>query len=182
MKCYQKHFQSSCWWIVVVVVILFAGSVIAQEADTTASGTSSVQPVAEDASKNEETTTGAKMDNKDKENTATTSSVIGETTKEDAVVEAMKTAVLRVTVTQIGGDNQPIKDARVIVTYDNAKEFEHKTDEQGVALLTGLPYGKVDVDVTSSGRQSDGGTVMLDGPEKTLTFQLKPRGMDDNQE
>ena len=31
-------------------------------------------------------------------------------------------------------------------------------------------------------RHSDGGTVVLDGPEKTLTFQLKPRGMDDNQE
>ncbi|WP_455222722.1 hypothetical protein [Kaarinaea lacus] len=95
--------------------------------------------------------------------------------EEDKTLQEIKTSVLQVKVFQLGGDNLPIKDARVIVTLDNAKELEYKTDDTGVALLTGLPYGKVDIDVTSSGRQSGGGTVTLDEPEETMTFHLKPR-------
>jgi hypothetical protein len=95
--------------------------------------------------------------------------------KADEIIQKIKTSVLKVTVFQLGDDNLPIKDARVIVTLENAKELEYKTDDSGVALLTGLPYGKVDIDVTSSGRQSGGGTVTLDEPQETLTFHLKPR-------
>jgi len=95
--------------------------------------------------------------------------------KKDKTIQEIKTSVLQVKVYQLGGDNLPIKDARVIVTLDNAREIEYRTDDTGVALLTGLPYGKVDIDVTSSGRQSGGGTVTLDEPQQTLTFRLKPR-------
>ena len=95
--------------------------------------------------------------------------------KADEIIQKIKTSVLKVKVFQLGDDNLPIKDARVIVTLENAKELEYKTDDTGVALLTGLPYGKVDIDVTSSGRQSGGGTVTLDEPQETLTFHLKPR-------
>ena len=182
MKHFRKLFRISCSWIIVVMAALPVGTVMAQPADTATNSTGSDSSVVEDSSQMKETKAATGASSEVTETSVPETSTTDKSTSEDAVVEEMKTAVLRVTVTQIGGDNQPIKDARVIVTYDNAKEFEHKTDEQGVALLTGLPYGKVDVDVTSSGRQSDGGTVVLDGPEKTLIFQLKPRGMDDNQE
>lgn len=182
MKHFWSLFWNSCPWIIVVMIALLVGAVMAQPAITATENTGSDPSVVEGSSQTEETKADATESSEVTETSVTETNTTGESTSEDAVVEEMKTAVLRVTVTQIGGNNQPIKDARVIVTYDNAKEFEHKTDEQGVALLTGLPYGKVDVDVTSSGRQSDGGTVVLDGPEKTLTFQLKPRGIDDNQE
>ena len=182
MKHFRNLVHNSCSWTIVVMTALLVGTVMAQPAVTATNNTGSDSSVVKDSSQTEETKADANASSEVTGTSATETSTTSESTREDTVVEEMKTAALRVTVTQIGGDNQPIKDARVIVTYDNAKEFEHKTDEQGVALLTGLPYGKVDVDVTSSGRQSDGGTVMLDGPEKTLTFQLKPRGMDDNQE
>jgi hypothetical protein len=182
MKHFRSLFRYSCWWIIVVMTTMLVGIVMAQPADTAVDSTGSDSSVVKDSSQTEEAKADATASSEVTETSVTETGTSDESTSKDAVVEEMKTAVLRVTVTQIGGDNQPIKDARVIVTYDNAKEFELKTDEQGVALLTGLPYGKVDVDVTSSGRQSDGGTVVLDGPEKTLTFQLKPRGMDDNQE
>jgi len=182
MKHFRNLFRYSCWWIIVVMTTMLVGTVTAEPADTAVDSTGSDPSVVKDSAQTEETKADATESSEVTGTSVTETSTTGDSTSKDAVVEEMKTVVLRVTVTQIGGDNQPIKDARVIVTYDNAKEFEHKTDEQGVALLTGLPYGKVDVDVTSSGRHSDGGTVVLDGPEKTLTFQLKPRGMDDNQE
>lgn len=182
MKHFGNLFHNSCLWIIVVMTALLVGTVMAQPAVTATNNTGSDSSVVKDSSQPKETQADANASSEITGTSVTETSTTSESTREDTIVEEMKTAVLRVTVTQVGGDNQPIKDARVIVTYDNAKEFEHKTDEQGVALLTGLPYGKVDVDVTSSGRRSDGGTVVLDGPEKTLTFQLKPRGMDDNQE
>jgi len=103
--------------------------------------------------------------------------VVEEAVMDTGSDEVQKTAVLRVIVVQKGENNQPIKDARVIVTYDNTKEFGRKTDSAGVALLTDLPYGKVDVDVTSSGRHSDGRALVLEKPDETLTFILKHRDL-----
>ncbi|NOY62586.1 MAG: carboxypeptidase regulatory-like domain-containing protein [Gammaproteobacteria bacterium] len=88
---------------------------------------------------------------------------------------ADKTAVLQVNVAQKGENGRPIKGATVIVTYKSGAEYERKTDALGSAMLPGLPYGKVDVDVTSSGRKSDGGSLILDESSVTLTFQLVPR-------
>ena len=99
---------------------------------------------------------------------------------DDVVNKVMATNVTEFIVTVIRSeDGQPIKNARVIVTYSNFKEYERRTDGAGSARLTSLPYGKVDVVVTSSGRQSDGSTLVLDEPKEILTFHLKPRAISD---
>lgn len=162
------------WRFCLFLAILFAGHVLAQETETAAGAATSVETVDEGTSKNDSSKPDTVVDSKAEQESGDDATVKSGNEK-DAVIEGLKTAILKVTVMQTDGDNSPIKDARVIVTYDSAKEFEHKTDEAGVALLTGLPYGKVDVDVTASGRQSGGGTLVLDAPEKTLTFHLKPR-------
>ena len=85
------------------------------------------------------------------------------------------TSVLRVEVLQHGEDSRPIKNARVIITHENATEYERKTDSSGLAKLDGLPYGKIDVDVISSGRTSGGTSFVIDEPSETIKFELKPR-------
>lgn len=119
----------------------------------------------------ESSDSGSKADS----GTAKTQNSAEDSDKNLSTDKKKNTTVLKVVVIQIGEGKVPIKDARVIITYGDATEFERKTDASGMAMLTGLPYGKVDVDVTSSGRQSDGGSLLLDAPSKTLTFYLKPR-------
>lgn len=127
--------------------------------------------------KQSDTTAGT--DIKTDSETDTTITTTTATGKPTDINEKLKTAILQVQVVQKGEGDQPIKNARVIITYEDATEYERKTDASGKAMLTGLPYGKVDVDVTSSGRQSDGGTLVLDEPKETLTFHLKPRNHTD---
>jgi hypothetical protein len=165
MKRHWGRFLNGCVLFCALLTGAFAGNAVAEEAVTPATGSASTGPAADDSSKSVETGAATGKDDLGKDKATT----------ESAAVEETKTTLLRVTVLQNGADNIPIKDARVIVTYEDAREFELKTDEAGVALLAGLPYGKVDVDVISSGRQSDGGTLVLDEPEKALTFRLKPR-------
>ena len=179
MKCYLYRFQDSFWLLVIMTIVLFGGPARAQATGAAVSDTPSEQSAHEGSLQSMENILASKEDDEQSGSATTETKLTGDVEEEDAAVNELKTTVLRVTVTQTGGDEQPIKDARVIVTYDNAREFELKTDEQGVALLTGLPYGKVDVDVTSSGWKSGGGKIVLDAPEKTLSFKLKPRAMDE---
>ena len=160
-----------------LLIAASTSSGMAQEAETTSSNAASGEIVVEEAAKNTETKTSVIKEDAGNGDAATAVNVKGDDAKAGTSLEEMRTAVLRVNVMQLGEDNQPIMDARVIVTYDNGKEYEYKTNEAGVALLSGLPYGKVDVDVTSSGRQSDGGTMVLDEPEEALIFHLKPRAL-----
>ena len=90
-------------------------------------------------------------------------------------VKEIKTSVLLINVRQNGMNGLPIKNARVMVTHDGGKEYVNQTDDAGIVMLSDLPYGKIDVDVTSSGRKSDADSLVLDEPQETLTFQLKPR-------
>jgi len=91
--------------------------------------------------------------------------------------DAIKTTSLRVIVLEPGTEKLPIDNARVTVTYENASEVERETDKHGVALLEGLPYGSVDLDVTAPGRHSAGKNVKLGEPERTLMFRLKVRSL-----
>lgn len=84
-------------------------------------------------------------------------------------------AVLTVYVTHDAEQPTPIKQAKVIVTYANGKEFERRTNSEGIAVLSRLPYGKVDIDVIASGMKSDGETRNLNQPETTLKYTLKAR-------
>lgn len=153
------------------IILSTGSSVIAQEAETTTGDSASPETMTEASLKNNEINVDTIEDGE------TEAEVVEEVVMDARSEEVQKTAVLRVIVVQMGEDNQPIKDARVIVTYNNAKEFGRKTDSAGVALLTDLPYGKVDVDVTSSGRHSDGRALVLEKPEETLTFILKHRDL-----
>ena len=152
------------------IILSTGSSVIAQEAETTGDSVST-ETMTEASLKNNETNPDTIKDGEMK------TEVVEEAVMDTGSDEVQKTAVLRVIVVQKGENNQPIKDARVIVTYDNTKEFGRKTDSAGVALLTDLPYGKVDVDVTSSGRHSDGRALVLEKPDETLTFILKHRDL-----
>lgn len=153
------------------IILSTGSSVIAQEAETTTGDSASPETMTEASLKKNEINVDTIEDGE------TEAEVVEEVVMDARSEEVQKTAVLRVIVVQMGEDNQPIKDARVIVTYNNAKEFGRKTDSAGVALLTDLPYGKVDVDVTSSGRHSDGRALVLEKPEETLTFILKHRDL-----
>ncbi len=84
-------------------------------------------------------------------------------------------AELHVTVTQKGDTPTQIKDAKVLITYDDGSERKGKTDKSGVVVLSDLPYGQVGVDVTSAGMQSAATEVLLDKPLVKAAFELKPR-------
>ena len=167
----NHKWHQSLGYCLLCLTLMNGNSVDAQEVETTTIDTAPPKTMTEESSKNNET----KADTVKSDETKAV--VIEEVVKDTKQEEEKKTAILRVNVMQFGGDNLPIKDARVIVTYDNAKDFERKTDEAGVALLNDLPYGRVDVDVTSSGRRSGGGALVLEKPEETLTFHLEPRSM-----
>lgn len=166
----NHKWHQSLGYCLLSLTLMNGNSVDAQEVETTTIDTVSPKTMIEESSKNNETKTDTVKSDE-------TKAVVIEEVVKDAEQEEKKTAILRVNVMQFGGDNLPIKDARVIVTYDNAKVFERKTDEAGVALLDDLPYGRVDVDVTSSGRRSGGGALVLEKPEETLTFHLEPRSL-----
>ncbi len=144
--------------------VLVGNIVVEDTEDSTTSDAASSEKVIEDPSKKRESG----------------SDVVSDVVNEDIdkaleSVKEKKTTALRINVMQNGGAELPLKDARVIVIHDDATEYERRTDQAGVALFPALPYGKVDVDVTSSGRESEGGNLVLDEPQEMLTFQLKIR-------
>jgi phosphatidate phosphatase APP1 len=167
-------------------VLMTAGAVVAQGEQATSSGSTTTKTAVENSSKNSESKSNAKNKQTTKDEVAkdeeTTKSGVtkDETVKDKVIVEIedakeKKTSVLRITVKQNGMNGLPIKNARVMVTHDAGKEYVVQTDEAGIVMLSDLPYGKIDVDVTSSGRKSDADTLVLDEPQETLTFQLSPR-------
>ena len=133
--------------------------------DTSKSDTDPTKPVDDSTEKKEKTSAEVASEDVDDDKRVETNSH----------VEMLKTSVLRISVMQSGEHAVPIKNARVIVTLGDATEYERKTDEEGIVSLSELPYGKVEVDVTSSGLQSDADTLILDEPEESLVFHLKPR-------
>jgi len=159
------HRVLSCFLLFYMLpLIALADNEVTIDEESSVSDSVSTDTIAEDATKQE--------DEAASDSAKQSETIIDKQSDSD---EEKKTAILYVEVMQNGQVDQPIKDARVIITYEDATEYEQKTDASGKALLSGLPYGKVDVDVTSSGRQSDGGTFVLDEPNETLTFHLKPR-------
>ena len=168
-------------------VLMIAGNVAAQGEEAASSGSTTTETTEENSSTNGETKSDEKnkqatKDEVAKDDDATTKSDVkkDEMVKDNAIVEIeganeKKTSVLRITVKQNGMNGLPIKNARVMVTHDAGKEYVVQTDEAGIVMLSDLPYGKIDVDVTSSGRKSDADTLVLDEPQETLTFQLSPR-------
>lgn len=146
-----RYYRVVSWCVVMLLLVsLFAGGVLAQPADGSAEASATSDEAAGSSAEGGESGTSE-------------------------TGEEIKTAVLRVNVSQKGDDGLPIKNARVIVTYDEETEFERKTDDAGVAELPGLPYGQADVDVTSSGMQSAGSEITVDEPEESLDFSLEPR-------
>lgn len=169
-------------------VLMITGKVAAQgEEAASRVSTTTAETTVENSStigetKSDEKNKQATKDEVAKDEEATTKSDVkkGETVKDNAIVEIedaneKKTSVLQIIVKQNGMNGLPIKNARVMVTHDTGKEYVAQTDEAGIAMLSDLPYGKIDVDVTSSGRKSDADTLLLDEPQETLTFQLSPR-------
>ena len=178
-----NHFLAYC---LLCLVLMAAGKVAAQGEEAASSNSTTTEKAVENSSQNGE----SKSDEKNKQATkddaakgkeATKSDVTKDETVKDKVIVEIEgakeklTSVLRITVKQNGMNGLPIKNARVMVTHDAGKEYVVQTDEAGIVMLSDLPYGKIDVDVTSSGRKSDADTLVLDEPQETLTFQLSPR-------
>lgn len=70
---------------------------------------------------------------------------------------------------------EPIEGARVMVVFSDKGETERSTNRRGVARLSGLPQGHVDVDVTAPGRLSASRRTTLDKARMSLRFTLKRR-------
>lgn len=183
MRHRWSHFLTYC---LLISVLMTAGKVAAQGEKATSSGSTTTETLVENSSKSGETKSDEKnkqatKDEVAKDEEATKSDVTKDETIMDKVIveiedaKEKKTSVLRIAVKQNGMNGLPIKNARVMVTHDAGKEYVVQTDEAGIGMLSDLPYGKIDVDVTSSGRKSDSDTLVLDEPQETLTFQLSPR-------
>ena len=146
-------------------VLLFGGEVVAQHQEATSSDSTTTETAVEESSKNDETSSEAI-----KEETSKSEEKI-----EEEVVKEKKTSVLRIIVQQAGGNGLPIENARVMVTHDSGKEYGFQTNAAGEVTFSDLPYGKIDLDVTSSGRKSAAKKLVLDNPQETLTISLLPR-------
>lgn len=72
-------------------------------------------------------------------------------------------------------DGTPIAGAKVLVSYADGTERRAKTDDQGEARLSALPYGDIEVDVTATGMQSAAGRLTIDADSLQTGFELKPR-------
>jgi len=157
---------------------VFAGEVVAKDKDAASSDSTTTNTAVESSSKKDETKSNVIDATKDEvvEDKVVKDEAVKDNVKaEKETVKEKKTSVLRISVKQNGMNGLPINNARVMVTHDGGKEYVFQTDETGVVMLSDLPYGKIDVDVTSSGRKSDADTLLLDEPQETLTFQLSPR-------
>ena len=81
---------------------------------------------------------------------------------------------LRVTVTgQKSGTTQPVAGADVLVR-SNVGEFEEtaRTDSQGNADISDVPFGKTLIQVTAPGWNNHGHTHELNKKEQTIQVQL----------
>lgn len=89
----------------------------------------------------------------------------------DYVIKTVELTILVINKEQ----QNPIENAKIILTYSDNNEFERRTNNTGSATLTNLPYGAVDIDIIASGMQSYGGSIMLNESHQSLKFTLTPR-------
>jgi hypothetical protein len=95
-------------------------------------------------------------------------------------VPAEKTASLNVTVVK-DSNGKPVKNAEVVLHLldDHGKQrqegMELKTHDDGKAEATGIPYGKVRVQVIAPGFKTYGQDFSVDQPNLEITIKmLKP--------
>ena len=150
--------------------ILSVGSdVVAQLQEETSSDLATTETAVEKSSKNDETNTDT-----DKEAPAKSEELI-----EKEAVKENKTSELLIVVQQDDINGLKIKNARVMVTLDTGKEYGFRTNEAGEVRFLDLPYGRIDIDVTSSGRKSAAEKLVLDNPQETLTIKLVLRTIEE---
>ncbi|WP_455218907.1 carboxypeptidase-like regulatory domain-containing protein [Kaarinaea lacus] len=160
------------------IVLVIGDEVVAQHEEATASESKTESTTESTTSKTAKT--NSSENGKDKSEAVKDSTVKEDTVKDENAektdpLAVTKTSVLQISVMQNGMNGAPIKNARVIVTHIGGKEYRDITDDSGVVMLSNLPYGKIDVDVSSAGRISGAHSLELDEPKETLTFQLKAR-------
>ncbi|HYP13510.1 MAG TPA: carboxypeptidase-like regulatory domain-containing protein [Bryobacteraceae bacterium] len=90
---------------------------------------------------------------------------------------------LQIAVTTLGG--KPIDRAAVVVKFVEGrsiaklgkqvlKQWEVRTNQEGVAKIPSIPEGKVRVQVIAKGYQTFGEVFEVEGEDKTLTIKLNP--------
>jgi carboxypeptidase family protein len=95
--------------------------------------------------------------------------------------KAPKTAAVNLTVVR-ETNGKPVKNAEVVVhLVENGKQkqegLELKTHDDGKAEATGLPYGKVRIQVIAPGFKTYGEDFNLNQPTTEITIKLqKPAG------
>ncbi|HYX68860.1 MAG TPA: hypothetical protein VE825_06985 [Terriglobales bacterium] len=88
-------------------------------------------------------------------------------------------AKLKVTVVKVE-NGKPVANAAVVLHPVDKKGrqqrggVELKTNEDGQCSYTGLPFGKLRVQVIAHGRQTYGEDFEIDQPEKEITIKLNP--------
>jgi 5-hydroxyisourate hydrolase-like protein (transthyretin family) len=91
---------------------------------------------------------------------------------------AQKTASVNVTVVR-DTNGKPVKNAEVVLhLVDNhgkqkQEGMELKTHDDGKAEATGIPYGKVRIQVIAPGFKTHGEDVNIDQPNLELTIKLQ---------
>lgn len=90
---------------------------------------------------------------------------------------------LRIEVTTL--QNRPLDQASVIVKFVEGravtklltkiiKNYEMRTNREGVVNVPALPRGKITIQVIAKGYQTYGQVIEAEEPEKTIKIQLKP--------
>ena len=89
-----------------------------------------------------------------------------------------KTALVNLTVVK-DANGKPVKNAEVVLhLLDNhgkqmQEGLELKTHDDGKAEATGIPYGKVRIQVIASGFKTYGQDVKVDQPNMAITIKLE---------
>lgn len=89
-----------------------------------------------------------------------------------------KTALVNLTVVK-DANGKPVKNAEVVLhLLDNhgkqmQEGLELKTHDDGKAEATGIPYGKVRIQVIASGFKTYGQDVKVDQPNLAITIKLE---------
>ena len=90
----------------------------------------------------------------------------------------LKTASINVTVIR-NSTGKPVKNAEVVIhlidKHGNAKQegMELKTHDDGKAEATGIPYGKVRIQVIAPGFRTYGEDFSIDQPTHEITIKLQ---------
>lgn len=90
-----------------------------------------------------------------------------------------KSSDIKVTVLK-AENGKPIRNAAVVLHAVNSKGRQEggglnlKTDNEGVTTYSGLPYGKLRVQVIVPGRQTYGQDFEINQPEQELVVKMEP--------